>query len=108
MKFDGHFSRIQAVLLRPGMRAATHWKGAERLRALGIDVAEQRWTRDGAIWFSAGVSAGMDLLLDFIAHEAGETAAGTVQFNAEYYQDGRRYGAAHHDPQATVHIRALP
>jgi transcriptional regulator GlxA family with amidase domain len=104
----GSFVLAAAGLLRPGMRAATHWKGAERLRALGIDVVEERWTRDGAIWSSAGVSAGMDLLLAFIAHEAGDTAAGTVQFNAEYYPDGRRYGAAHHDPQATAYIRALP
>ncbi len=41
-------------------------------------------------------------------YRPADAAAGTVQFNAEYYPDGRRYGAAHHDPQATAYIRALP
>jgi len=103
----GSFILAAAGVLRPGMRAATHWKGVGRLRAMGIDVAETRWMRDGTVWSSAGVSAGMDLLLAFIAHAAGEAAAGIVQLNAEYFPDPRCYGGANRDPQATAYIRSL-
>ena len=46
------------------------------------------------IWTSAGVSAGTDLALAFIAAVAGADAAGIVQYNAEYYPDPRVYGDA--------------
>ncbi|MCI4644003.1 MAG: hypothetical protein MRY64_04390, partial [Hyphomonadaceae bacterium] len=65
------------------------------LESLGdVQVVEERWTRDGAIWSSAGVSAGMDMALAFIAELAGEAAASTTQLNAEYFPDGRIYGDA--------------
>ena len=104
----GSFVLAAAGVLTPGMQGATHWKGTARLRALGIDVVEQRWVRDGAVWSSAGVSAGMDLLLAFIAAEAGEDAAAAVQLNAEYYPDGKLYGTAHLAPDASAYIRAVP
>jgi len=83
---------LQAAGLLAGRQATTHWKGMDGLRDLGVDVVKQRWVRDGTVWSSAGVSAGMDLTLGFIAAIDGETAAGAVQHNAEYYPDGRIYG----------------
>jgi transcriptional regulator GlxA family with amidase domain len=87
-------------------RATSHWKGLPRLREIpGITVEEARWTRDGPIWTSGGVSAGMDLLLGFIAAEGGEDAASEVQWNAEYYPEGHTYGSAHRSEQAPAYLR---
>jgi transcriptional regulator GlxA family with amidase domain len=69
-------------------------------------VVEERWVRDGTVWSSAGVSAGIDLMLAYIAETAGAEAAGTVQFAAEYYPDGQRHGRLHHDhPKAPAYLR---
>src|SRR5690606_17198698 len=92
---------LHAAGLLGGKRATTHWASLDRLRALGdVEVVEQRFVRDGNIWTSAGVSAGTDLVLAFIAAEAGEDAAGKVQFAAEYYPAPTRYGDFARHPQA--------
>lgn len=98
---------LHAAGLLTGKRATTHWASLDRLRALGdVEVLEQRHVRDGKTWTSAGVSAGIDMTLAFIADYAGEDAAGRVQFAAEYYPEGRRYGGfdAQH-PQAPAYVR---
>ena len=88
--------------------ATTHWKALHRLSAWpGVSVRQERYVHDGAVWTSAGVSAGIDLLLAFIAAEDGEEAAGTVQFNAEYYPEARLHGMAHRGPEAPAYVRAL-
>jgi transcriptional regulator GlxA family with amidase domain len=102
----GSFLLYAAGLLE-GRRATSHWKGLPRLRALpGVTVEETRWTQDGPVWTSGGVSAGMDLTLAFIAAEAGEEAASVVQWNAEYYPDARRFGASHESAEAPAYLRA--
>lgn len=76
---------LQAAGLLAGKRATTHWASLDRLRAFGnVAVVVERFTRDGTIWCSAGVSAGIDLALYFIAEAAGAEVAGKVQFDAEY------------------------
>lgn len=96
---------LHAAGLLKGRRATTHWGSLERLRALGeVVVEEARWVRDGHIWTSAGVSAGIDLTLAFIAEVAGEDAAGKVQFSAEYYPDGVRYGGYERHAQAPRYL----
>jgi transcriptional regulator GlxA family with amidase domain len=86
---------LHAAGLLQGKRATTHWKALDRLRDLkGVTAIEQRWVRDGNVWTSAGVSAGIDLALAFIAEIDGEKAAGSVQKNAEYYPEGRIWGQA--------------
>ena len=82
------------------------WHG-QKLQAENeaIDVVEQRFVHDGHIWTSAGISAGMDMTLAYIAASAGEDTAGRVQRWAEYYPDARRHGDAgiHADMPAYVH-----
>jgi transcriptional regulator GlxA family with amidase domain len=98
---------LNAAGLLDGRRATTHWKCLPRLReAPGVTVEEARWTRDGPVWTSAGVSAGMDLLLAFIAAEAGEAAASEVQWHAEYYPEGHTYGVASHSDDAPAYLKA--
>jgi transcriptional regulator GlxA family with amidase domain len=57
------------------------------------------------VWVGAGVSAGTDLALAFIASEAGEDVASQVQFFAEYYPSPKRYGHAHEDDMAPAYVK---
>ena len=104
----GAFLLHRAGLLS-GKRATTHWGSLERLRALGdVAVIEERLVNDGAIWTSAGVSAGIDLMLAFIAGFAGEKEAGKVQFSAEYYPAAKSYSGFHRHPRAPGYLKRLP
>ena len=97
---------LHAAGLLAGRRATTHWASLDRLRALGdVQVVEDRFTRDGAVWCAAGVSAGIDLALAYIADAAGDEAAGKVQLAAEYYPSDVRYGTAASHPQAPAYLR---
>lgn len=97
---------LHAAGLLAGRKATTHWGSLERLRALaGVTVVEQRYTRDGKVWCSAGVSAGIDMTLAFIAATAGEEAAGKVQFASEYFPDQVRYGSPEAHPKAPGYVR---
>jgi transcriptional regulator GlxA family with amidase domain len=84
---------LHAAGILSGKRATTHWASMDRLRALGdVKVEESRYVRDGQIWTSAGVSAGIDMTLAFIADVAGEEMAGKVQLHTEYYPSVTKYG----------------
>ncbi|MCC5874403.1 MAG: DJ-1/PfpI family protein [Gammaproteobacteria bacterium] len=97
---------LHAAGLLSGRRATTHWGSLDRLRELGdVTVVEERFVRDGHVWTAAGVSAGIDLMLAFIADQAGEETAGKVQFYAEYYPLHRRYGDAADGPEAPAYLR---
>jgi len=99
----GSFLLHRAGLLS-GKRATTHWASLDRLRALGdVTVAEERVVKDGDIWSASGVSAGIDLMLEFIARIAGEEAAATVQFRAEYFPSSKSYGNQY--PRAPSYAR---
>lgn len=98
---------LHAAGLLSGKKATTHWGSLERLRALGdVQVVEQRYVQDGNVWSSAGVSAGTDLMLAFIASVAGEEAAGKVQFAAEYYPASTKYGGFENHAQAPAYIKS--
>ncbi len=99
---------LAAAGLLDGRRATTHFASLERLAGTdGIHAVEQRYVRDGDIWTSAGISAGMDMTLAYIAAMAGGDVAGRVQRWAEYYPDGVRHGdpAIHADMPAYVQQR---
>ena len=97
---------LHAAGLLSGKKATTHWASLGRLRALGdVDVVEERHVQDGNVWSSAGVSAGTDLMLAFIASVAGDEAAGKVQFAAEYYPSSVKYGGFENHAEAPAYIR---
>jgi len=97
---------LHAAGLLAGRRATTHWTSLEKLRQMGgVDVVEERFVRDGDVWTSAGVSAGIDMLLAFIASTAGEAVAGAVQLDVEYFPDGCTYGGIERDPRAPRYVR---
>lgn len=69
----GAFLAGEAGLLS-GRRAATHWRYCDRLAARFPDVDVERdsiWVRDGHVWSSAGISAGVDLTLALIEEDHG-------------------------------------
>jgi transcriptional regulator GlxA family with amidase domain len=89
-----------------GRKATTHWSVLGELRALGdVAVVEERFVQDGPLWTSAGVSAGLDLMLAFIASVGGERVAGQVQASAEYFPSETRYGAFARHPQAPAYLK---
>jgi transcriptional regulator GlxA family with amidase domain len=97
---------LHAAGLLSGKRATTHWASLERLRALGdVQVVEERFTRDGAIWTAAGISSGIDLTLQFIAATAGDAVAGKVQLEAEYFPSTTIYGTAASSSKGAAYFR---
>ena len=96
---------LQSAGLLKNKKATTHFSMLDNLRNLAdVEVCEKRFVMDGKIWTSAGVSAGIDMALELVAHEAGGETAGKVQLFAEYYPAGTRYGSAHKDPQAPGYL----
>ncbi|WP_047236861.1 GlxA family transcriptional regulator [Chromobacterium subtsugae] len=73
----GAFLLAEAGLL-DGRRVATHWEWAGRLQerhpALRVDP-DKIFIRDGSVWTSAGVTAGIDLTLALIEEDYGHQAA---------------------------------
>lgn len=99
---------LHAAGLLSGKKATTHWGSLERLRALGdVMVVEERFVQDGNVWSSAGVSAGIDLMLAFISSVASAETAGKVQFASEYYPSSVKYGGFENDPQAPAYARGI-
>lgn len=97
---------LHAAGILQGKKATTHWGSLDRLTALGdVQVVQERYVRDGKVWSSAGVSAGIDLMLDFIAASAGDDVAGKVQFSSEYYPSAKTYGTYTSHEKAPLYIR---
>ena len=69
---------LAAAGLLDGRRATTHWASAAELAARypAVDVdPEPIFLRDGPIWTSAGVTAGMDLALALVEEDLDREAA---------------------------------
>jgi transcriptional regulator GlxA family with amidase domain len=76
----GAFYLAQAGLLR-GRRATTHWRYLGRLAEEFPDVqveADPIFVRDGAVWTSAGITAGIDLALALVEEDCGKEIANTI------------------------------
>jgi transcriptional regulator GlxA family with amidase domain len=79
---------LAAAGLLSGKRATTHWRWAEVLAAQFPEVeveADSLYVRDGDVYTSAGVTAGMDLALALVEEDLGqrlalEVARGLVLF----------------------------
>lgn len=73
----GAFLLAEAGLL-DGRRAATHWSAVERLAehhpAVDVDP-DSIFVRDGDVWTSAGVTAGIDLALALVEDDHGRDTA---------------------------------
>jgi transcriptional regulator GlxA family with amidase domain len=69
---------LAAAGLLDGRRATTHWASAAELAARypAVDVdPEPIFLRDGPVWTSAGVTAGMDLALALVEEDLDRDAA---------------------------------
>jgi transcriptional regulator GlxA family with amidase domain len=76
----GAFVLAGAGLL-DGRRATTHWDFASKLQRMHPEVrveADPIFVRDGQVWTSAGVTAGMDLALALVEQDLGRDAALTI------------------------------
>ncbi|HEY5845660.1 MAG TPA: GlxA family transcriptional regulator [Nakamurella sp.] len=72
---------LAAAGLLDGRRATTHWAECDLLDNRFADItvdADAIYVRDGNVWTSAGVTAGIDLALALVADDHGRAAAATV------------------------------
>jgi transcriptional regulator GlxA family with amidase domain len=72
---------LAAAGLLDGRRATTHWAWCDTLAARHPRVRVERdpiFVRDGDVWTSAGVTAGMDLALALVEDDLGRDVARTV------------------------------
>jgi transcriptional regulator GlxA family with amidase domain len=72
---------LAAAGLLDGRTATTHWSRTAQFRRLFPTVqldADRIFAKDGRIWTSAGITAGIDLALAMIAEDKGQDAARAV------------------------------
>jgi len=72
---------VAAAELLDGRRVTTHWAHAQELQAAypALDVdPDPLYIRDGNVWTSAGVTAGIDLALALVADDLGTDVAQTL------------------------------
>jgi transcriptional regulator GlxA family with amidase domain len=73
----GAFLLAQAGILA-GRRATTHWKSCSRLQQRYPDIRVEPdpiYVREGKIWTSAGITAGIDLSLALVEEDLGRSVA---------------------------------
>jgi transcriptional regulator GlxA family with amidase domain len=107
---------LAAAGLLDGRRAVTHWKDcarlAQRFPAVHVEP-DPIFVRDGTVWTSAGVTAGIDLALALVEEDLGREVAlavarflvvflkrpgGQAQFSAALASQAaeHKFGALHH------------
>lgn len=72
---------LAAAGLLDGRAATTHWSRTRVFRQRHPQVLLQPdriWVRDGEVWTSAGITAGIDLALALVAHDLGDALARAV------------------------------
>lgn len=81
---------LAATGLLDGRTATTHWSRTAQFQQLFPQVrleADRIFVRDGQMWTSAGITAGIDLALAMIAHDLGaDVARGVAQELVVYYR----------------------
>jgi len=76
---------LGATGLLDGKKASTNWyREEEFLTKYGAIPANERFTRDGKYWTSAGVTAGMDMSLAILIEIFGEDYVQAVMLDMEY------------------------
>lgn len=89
---SGAFFLAEAGLLE-GRLATTHWAAADRFRLRYPNVrldADRMFVRDGNLWTSAGISAGIDLALALVEDDLGPAIARRTAQQLVVHQ--RRHG----------------
>ncbi|MBS0295358.1 MAG: GlxA family transcriptional regulator [Proteobacteria bacterium] len=77
---SGTYLLAEAGLL-DGKRATTHWRVAPGLQRQYPNVRiepDRIWVRDGQVWTSAGITAGIDLALALVGEDGGEELSRAV------------------------------
>jgi len=93
---------LASVGLLEGCDVTTHWAYTRFLKNLGAHYVQKRWTVNGNIVNSAGVSAGIDMALYMVSRLTDEETARRVQW------------LIHYDPQPPFggidyeHMKLLP
>ena len=76
---------LGATGLLEGKKASTNWyREEEFLEKYGAIPANERFTRDGKYWTSAGVTAGMDMCIAMMKEIYGDRYAQAVMLDMEY------------------------
>lgn len=75
---------LAAAGLLEGREATTHWVSLERLAEYGAVPQQRRVVTSGKYLTAAGVSAGIDMALEFAAMTGGDELAMTLQLGIEY------------------------
>lgn len=76
--------------LADGRSIATHWLSHNRFAAKfpAVNLAkDKRFTNDGNLWSSAGISAGIDMTLNLVTAEYGDVVSKKSQGFLEYFPE---------------------
>ena len=109
----GAFLLADAGLLA-GKRATTHWRSVELLARSYPDIAiepDAIFVRDGKVWTSAGVTAGMDLALALVREDFGDDMALAIARRHVLFlmrPGGQSQFSAHLAPDANARGRLAP
>jgi cyclohexyl-isocyanide hydratase len=75
---------LGAAGLLQGVRATTHWRYHDHLKAFGAIPVKDRVVHDGRVITGGGVTAGIDFALSVVKEIAGEETAAAIQLSLEY------------------------
>lgn len=94
---------LAAAGLLAGRRASTHWAYVDLLALAGAQYEKGRIVRDGNVFTSGGVSAGIDFAFGIVAELAGPEVAQAIQLAIEY-DPAPPFDAGHPDkaPAASI------
>jgi transcriptional regulator GlxA family with amidase domain len=98
----GTFALAELGLL-DGRRATAHWEFAEEFKARFPKVQfedDSIFVEDGAIWTSAGMTAGVDLAMQLLERDIG--AAATLEVTSQMVVGERRYARHQQRPASNA------
>lgn len=97
---------LGAAGLLVGRRAATHWAYVDLLPLVGARHEKARIVRDGNVFTSGGVSAGIDFAFSIVAELAGLEVAQAIQLGIEY-DPSPPFDAGHPDKASAAAIALM-
>ena len=97
---------IGAAGLLKGRRATTHWAYVDLLPLVGARYEKARVVRDGNVFTSGGVSAGIDFAFTIVAELAGPDVAQAIQLGIEY-DPSPPFDSGHPDKASKVAIELM-